>query len=75
MPHPNYSTELKKYNMTNYTKLFEPDSVKTPQAQPRPSYFRSWTCGGSLATQTENMKPQNIAHIPTRTHAPPPHTS
>ncbi len=71
---PQLLTELKKYNITNYTKLFEPDSVKTPQAQPQPNYFHSWT-RGSLATQTANMRPQNKAHTPTRTHAPPPYTT
>jgi hypothetical protein len=67
-------TELKKYNITNYTKLFEPDSVKTPQAQPRPNYFHSWT-RGSLVTQTANMRPHSKAHTLTRTHTPSPHTT
>ena len=71
---PQLLTELKKYNITNYTKLFEPDSVKTPQAQPRPNYFHSWT-RGSLVTPTAKTRPHTKAHTPTRTHTPLPHTT
>ena len=65
MPHPKLLTEIKN-NITNHTKLLEPDSVKTPQAQLRPNYFRSWT-RGSLAKQTANMRPQN-KDTPQREH-------
>ncbi len=36
---PQLLPELKKYSLTNYTKLFEPDYVKPPRHNPDPTTF------------------------------------